>query len=100
MLALGCLNGLAEAVLGGDALVGRLGQQKLALEAVQFGLVSTVVVFLGDGQPFVQSLERILVACALRVCIAQDAEIVRNPHFRAGGSEGMKSLEEKGQRLG
>ena len=62
LLAPGRLDGLAEAVFGGGGLVGRLGQQQLALEAVQLGLVAAVVVLLGDRQPFVQRLVRVLEA--------------------------------------
>src|SRR5262245_48102043 len=40
----GRLDGLAEAILRGDVLVGRLGQQKFALEAIQFGLLETLLV--------------------------------------------------------
>ena len=99
LLAQSRLGGPAEAVFGGGNLVGRLGQQQLALEAMQLGLVATVIVLLGDRQPFVQRLVRILKARGLRVGIAQHAEVRRNPHFRPGGPEGTKPLEEKWQRF-
>ncbi len=37
---------------------------------------------------------RILESRGLRVGIAQHTEVRRNPHFRPGGPEGSKSLEE------
>ena len=95
LLAPGRLDGPAEAVFGGGNLVGRLGQQQLALEAVQLGLVATVVVLLGDRQPLVQRLVRVLEPAGLRVGIAQHAEVRRNAHFRPGGPEGIEPLEEQ-----
>ena len=91
LLAPGRLDGPAEAVLGGGGLVGRLGQQQLALEAVQLGLVATVIVLLGERQPFVQRLVRVLEAPGLRVGIAQHAEVRRNSHLRPGGPEGAET---------
>src|SRR5215831_1940552 len=44
LLSAGCVDGLAEAVLGGADLIRRLGQEQLALLAVQLGLLGAVVV--------------------------------------------------------
>src|SRR5262249_13594253 len=52
-LAPGRLDGPAEAVLGGGNLIGGLGQPQLALEPMQLGLMATVIVLLGNRQPFV-----------------------------------------------
>src|SRR5262249_14636976 len=58
-----------------------------------------VIVLLGNRQPFVQRLVRVLETRELRVRIAQQTEVGRNPHSRPGGPEGTKPLEEKRQRL-
>src|SRR5207244_3966056 len=73
--------------------------QQLALEAVQLGLVATVVVLLGNRQPLVQRIVRVLEARGLRVSIAQQTEVRRNADFRPGGPEGAEPLEENRQRF-
>ena len=78
-------------LFGGGTLVGRLGQQQLALEAVQLGLVATVVVLLGNRQPFVERRVRVLEPPGLRVGIAQHAEVGRDADFRPGGPEGTQA---------
>src|ERR1035438_1838167 len=58
-----------------------------------------VIVFLGDGQPFVQDFVCVLEARRLRVCVAQHAEIVRNPNFRSRGAEGIQPFQKNRRRL-
>jgi hypothetical protein len=50
LLAPGRLDGLAKAVLGAADLVGRLGKEQLASEAVQFGLLKAVVIPCCEGR--------------------------------------------------
>ena len=61
--------------------------------------MATVVVLLGNRQPLVQRLVRVLEARGLRVGIAQQTEVRRNADFRPGGPEGAKPLEKNRQRF-
>src|SRR6516164_5381548 len=67
LLSAGCVDGLAEAVLGGGDLIGRLGQEQLALLAAQLGLLGAVVVLLRDCQALIQCTECFRETAGLRV---------------------------------
>ena len=66
---------------------------------MQLGFLKTVVVLLGGRERFVEHAVRVREAPGLRVCVAQHAEVVRDPQSRARGAEGLQPLEQKRKRV-
>src|SRR5262249_35475169 len=95
----GRLDGLAEAALRGDALIGRLGQQQLALEAIQLGLLETLVVFVREGQSLVQGPPRVRYPAGLRRGGGKHAELRWKEQLSPAGPEGLQPLQEEGHRF-
>jgi len=97
---LGGLDGLAEYFLRGGCLVGRLRQQQLTFESVEFGLLEALVVLsCAIAKPSSSARPRVLEPAGLRAGVAQGAKLDRKDQLGASGAPGMDALANQWYRF-